>query len=371
MPLSDYRTLGRSGLVVSPLALGTMTFGTARWGSGEADSRAVFDAYIDAGGNFVDTADVYASGRSETLLGQFINDRSLRPQIFIATKAGFSIGSGPNRGGNGSSHLNASINASLGRLATDYIDLYFVHTWDGVTPADELIETMASLVRSGKTRYWGMSNAPAWYVAQLTTLAQSRLLPAPIVLQYFYSLVNRDIEDEHMPLAADTGMGIMPWSPLAYGLLTGKYDRATVETAAPRAGGLPRDGATGTSERPQDDKRLDGANPFGDSLFTDRNWRIVDEVVRIARDIGAPPAQVALQWVVGRSGVSSTLMGVSRVEQLVDNVAALDLAIPATHLASLEAVSASAEPRMLYGLFRDPIRRHAVFGGASVRGWAE
>lgn len=117
MPLSDYRTLGRSGLVVSPLALGTMTFGTARWGSGEADSRAVFDAYIDAGGNFVDTADVYASGRSETLLGQFINDRSLRPQIVIATKAGFSIGSGPNRGGNGSSHLNASINASLRRLA--------------------------------------------------------------------------------------------------------------------------------------------------------------------------------------------------------------------------------------------------------------
>ncbi len=166
MPLSDYRTLGRSGLVVSPLALGTMTFGTARWGSGEADSRAVFDAYIDAGGNFVDTADVYASGRSETLLGQFINDRSLRPQIVIATKAGFSIGSGPNRGGNGSSHLNASINASLRRLVTDYLDMYFVHTWDGVTPADELIETMASLVRSGKTQYCGMSNAPAWYVAQ-------------------------------------------------------------------------------------------------------------------------------------------------------------------------------------------------------------
>ena len=371
MSLTDYRTLGRSGLVVSPLALGTMTFGTARWGSGEGDSRAVFDAYVEAGGNFVDTADVYASGRSEELLGQFVSDRSLRNQVVIATKAGFSAGSGPGRGGNGASHLHASINASLRRLRTDYIDLYFSHTWDGVTPADELLETMASLVRSGMTRYWGMSNAPAWYVAQITTLAHARGLPAPIVLQYFYSLVNRDIEDEHMPLAADAGLGLMPWSPLAYGLLTGKYDRATIEASAPRVGGLPRDAASGTAERPVDDKRLDGANPFGDSLFTDRNWRIVDEVVRIAREIGAPPAQVALQWVVGRRGVSSTLMGVSRVRQLLDNVAALDLRISETHLSALDAVSASADPRMLYGLFRDPIRKHAVFGGASVRGWAE
>jgi aryl-alcohol dehydrogenase-like predicted oxidoreductase len=371
MPLTNYRTLGKSGLVVSPLALGTMTFGTARWGSGEADSRAVFNAYVDSGGNFVDTADVYASGRSEELVGQFVSDRSLRSQVVIATKAGFSSGAGPNRGGNGSSHLNASIDASLSRLRTNYLDLYFTHTWDGVTPADELIETMATLVRSGKTRYWGMSNAPAWYAAQLATLARTRGLPAPIVLQYFYSLINRDIEDEHMPLAADTGMGIMPWSPLAYGLLTGKYDRAKVEAAAPRAGGLPRDAATGASERSRDDKRLDGANPFGDSLFTDRNWRIVNEVVRVAGVIGAPPAQVALQWVLSRPGVSSTLMGVSRVEQLVDNVAALELVIPETHLAALDAVSAPADPRMLYGLFRDPIRRHAVFGGASVRGWSE
>jgi aryl-alcohol dehydrogenase-like predicted oxidoreductase len=369
MSLSDYRTLGKSGLVVSPLALGTMTFGTDRWGSGEDESRAVFNEFVDAGGNFVDTADVYASGRSEELVGQFVSDRSLRNQVVIATKAGFSTGAGPNRGGNGSSHLNASIDASLKRLRTDHIDLFFSHTWDGVTPADELVETMATLVRSGKTRYWGMSNAPAWYVAQLTTLARTRGLPTPIALQYFYSLVNRDIEDEHMPLAADAGLGIMPWSPLAYGLLTGKYDRAAVEAATPRAGGLPRNAATGTVERPENDKRLDGANPFGDALFTARNWRIVDEVVGVAREIDAPPAQVALQWVVSRPGVSSTLMGVSGVQQLRDNVAALDLVIPETHLVALDAVSASADPRMLYGLFSDPMRRHAVFGGVSVRGW--
>ena len=370
MPLTDYRTLGRSGLVVSPLALGTMTFGTARWGSGESDSRAVFDAFIDAGGNFVDTADVYASGRSEELLGRFINDRSLRHQVVVSTKSGFSTGRGPGRGGNSSSHIHASINASLARLGTDHVDVYFTHTWDGVTPAEELVETMGSIVRSGKARYWGMSNAPAWYAAQVSTLARAQGSPAPIVLQYFYSLVNRDIEDEHMPLAADAGMGIMPWSPLAYGLLTGKYNRAAVESAAPRAAGLPRDAATGSSERPPDDKRLDGANPFGDSLFTDRNWRIVDEVVRIAHEIGASPAQVALQWVVSRPGVSSTLMGVSRVDQLLDNVAALELVLPEAHLQALDAVSASADPRMLYGIFRDPIRRHAVFGGASVRGFA-
>ena len=370
MPLSNYRTLGRSGLVVSPLALGTMTFGTARWGSGDADSRAVFDAFVDAGGNFVDTADVYASGRSEEMLGQFINDRHLRHQVVIATKSGFSTGKGPSTGGNSSSHINDSINASLRRLGTDFVDVYFTHTWDGVTPAEELVETMSTLVRSGKTRYWGMSNAPAWYVAQVITLARSHGLPAPIVLQYFYSLASRDIEDEHMPLAADAGLGIMPWSPLAYGLLTGKYDRATVEASAPRAGGLPRDAATG-AERPPDDKRLDGANPFGDSLFTDRNWRIVDEVVRVGREIGATPAQVALRWAVGRPGVSSTLMGVSRVGQLVDNVAALEVHLTQDHLAALDAVSAAADPRMLYGLFRDPIRRHAVFGGASVRGWGE
>lgn len=368
MSLTDYRTLGRSGLVVSPLALGTMTFGTARWGSGEEGSRAVFNAYVDAGGNFVDTADVYASGRSEEMLGAFIAERSLREQIVLATKAGFAAGKGVHAGGSGVKHLRAALDGSLRRLQTDYVDMYWLHVWDAVTPAAELLETMTAFVRSGKIRYWGISNAPAWYVATVATLAATRGMPGPIALQYFYSLVNRDVEDEHLPLARDAGMGMMPWSPLAYGLLSGKYERAIVEAGAPRAGGLPRDAAQAGEQRAADDKRLDGANPFGDTLFTDRNWRIVDALRQVAADAGETPARVALAWVVGRPDVTSTLMGVSRAEQVADNVAALDVRLSAEHRTTLDAVSAP-EPRMLYTLFTGPVRRQVVFGGMEVRGW--
>ena len=214
MSLSQYRTLGRSGLSVSPIALGTMTFGTSRWGSGEDGSRAVFNAYVDAGGNFVDTADVYSSGRSEEMLGSFIAERALRDSIVLASKSGFGAGKGAHAGGNGAKHVHAALHASLKRMQTDYIDLYWVHVWDSVTPAEELLETMVALVRAGKIRYWGMSNSPAWYVSKVATLAATRGLPGPIALQYFYSLANRDIEDEHVPLAAEFDMGIMPWSPL-------------------------------------------------------------------------------------------------------------------------------------------------------------
>ncbi len=366
MPLTNYRTLGRSGLVVSPLALGTMTFGTARWGLDEAGSAAVFHAYVEAGGNFVDTADVYAGGRSEEMLGSFIAERKLRDQIVVATKAGFAAGRGVHTGGNGAKHLHAALEGSLRRLRTDYVDLFWIHVWDSMTPADELLETMTALVRAGRIRYWGMSNAPAWYVAKLATLAAVRGVPGPIALQYFYSLVNRDIEDEHAPLAKEFGMGIVPWSPLAYGLLTGKYDRATVEAGAPRAGGLPRDAATGNTKRPEGDKRLDGANPFGDSLFTPRNWKIVDELKRVSAEAQQSPARMALAWVCGQAGVASTLMGVSRTEQVADNAAALGLVLSPDHRAALDAVSAPADPRMLYSLFTPALRQHVVYGGCSV-----
>ena len=369
MSLSDYRTLGRSGLVVSPLALGTMTFGTARWGSGEATSRAVFEAYVEAGGNFFDTADVYAGGRSEEMLGGFIAERSLRNDAVLATKAGFAAGRGPSFGGAGAKHLHAALEGSLKRLKTDYVDLYWLHVWDGVTPAEDVLETMAGLVRAGKIRYWGVSNAPAWFCAKLAALAIGRAGPGPIALQYFYSLVNRDLEDEHLPLAADMGLGVVPWSPLAYGFLTGKYDRATVEAAGPRSGGLPRDAATTGDERPDDDKRLDGSNPFGDSLFTDRNWTIVAELRRVAGETGQSPARVALAWVMGRPGVTSALMGVSRVEQMADHIAALELALSPEHLAALDAASAPADPRMIYALYRPPMRRQVIFGGAAVEPW--
>jgi aryl-alcohol dehydrogenase-like predicted oxidoreductase len=201
MNLSNYRTLGRSGLVVSPLALGTMTFGTARWGLDETGSAAVFNAYVEAGGNFVDTADVYSGGRSEEMLGSFIAERKLRDQI------GFATGQGVQNGGNGAKHLHSALEGSLKRLRTDYVDMFWLHVWDSVTPAEELLETMVALARSGKIRYWGMSNAPAWYVAKVATLAAVRGVSGPIALQYFYSLVNRDIENEHVPLANEFGMG--------------------------------------------------------------------------------------------------------------------------------------------------------------------
>ena len=369
MSLSNYRTLGRSGLVVSPLALGTMTFGTARWGLDEIGSASVFDAYVEAGGNFVDTADVYAGGRSEEMLGRFVHDRSLRDQIVVATKAGFAAGKGVHNGGNGAKHLHAALTGSLRRLRTDYVDLLWVHVWDSATPAEDLLETMVGLVRAGKVRYWGMSNAPAWYVTKLATLAKERGVPGPIALQYFYSLVDRDIEPEHVPLAAEFGMGIVPWSPLAYGLLTGKYDRSIVETSGPRAGGLPRDAAQGNAKRPENDKRLDGANPFGDSLFTDRNWKIVDELKRVAVEAGETPACVALAWVCGRPGVTSTLMGVSRAEQVVDNAAALGVVLAPEHRAALDTVSAPANPSVLYSLFQPSLRQHAIFGGSTVIPW--
>ncbi len=365
MSLADYKTLGRSGLAVSPFALGTMTFGTARWGSGPEGSRAVFNAYTEAGGNFVDTADVYAGGRSEEMLGAFVTERGLREQLVIATKAGFATGKGPHAGGNGAKHLHSALTGSLRRLQTDYIDLFWIHVWDSVTPAEELLETMSNLVRSEKIRYWGISNSPAWYVAQLATLAAAHALPGPIALQYFYSLVNRDIEDEHLPLAAQLGMGVMPWSPLAYGLLTGKYERATVQAAAPRAGGLPQDAALQGQMRPADDKRLDGANPFGDSLFTERNWTIVDALRRVAADAGLSPTHAALAWVMGRPGITSTLMGVSRPEQVADNIAALDVVLAPEHRAALDAASAP-ERRMLYSLFTPAMRQQVVFGGSAV-----
>lgn len=364
MALTDYRTLGRSGLVVSPLALGTMTFGVARWGMEQRAAEAVFDAYVEAGGNLVDTADVYAGGRGEEMLGAIIRDRGIRDDLVVATKSGFAAGNGVHAGGNGAKHIRSALDGSLGRLGTDYVDLYWIHVWDSVTPPEELLETMTALVRAGKIRYWGMSNAPAWYVARIATLAAVHGMPGPIALQYFYSLVSREVEAEHLPLARDTGLGMMPWSPLAYGLLTGKYDRATVEAGAPRGGGLPND-AGGGDARAEGDKRLDGANPFGDSLFTDRNWGIVDTLKRVAAAMDEAPARVALAWVLSRPGVDTALMGVSRVSQVHDNIAATDLRISADHLATLDAAS-KPQLAMIYGLFSPAMRQQVVFGGSAV-----
>lgn len=366
MNLQTYRPLGASGLLVSPLALGTMTFGTARWGSNDDGSRAVFERYVELGGNFVDTADVYSGGRSEEMIGAFVAERGLRDQMVIATKSGFATGRGFHAGGNGSRHVHAAIEGSLGRLRTDFIDLYWIHVWDGITPAEEMAETMSGLVRSGKIRYWGLSNTPAWYAAQVATIARLRGLPMPVGLQNFYSLVERGVEAEHVPLGRALGMGLVPWSPLAYGLLTGKYDRATVEAGASRKGGVPNEGGAADDVRAAGDKRLDGDNPFGDSLFTERNWRVVEVLKAVAAEMDESPARVALAWVVGRPGVASTLMGVSRAEQVTDNVGALDLVLSNEHSARLDEAGGGAEG-FLYGLFQPALRNQIVFGGADVR----
>lgn len=196
MNLNSFRTLGRSGLVVSPLTLGTMTFGTPRWGSSDEVSQAIFNAYIDAGGNFVDTADVYSGGRSEELLGGFINSRKLRDKLVLATKFTFNTEPGnPNAGGNGRKNIYSSIEGSLRRLKTDYIDLYWLHAWDMVTPVEEVLQSLGDLVRAGKIRYFGFSNMPAWYIAKAATLATAYHVPGPIAvnftnkLQVFFSAI--------------------------------------------------------------------------------------------------------------------------------------------------------------------------------------
>ncbi len=364
MDLKSYRTLGRSGLVVSPLALGAMTFGAQRWGAGETGSRAIFDAYVKAGGNFVDTADVYSGGRSEEMLGGFIADAGLRDRIVLATKSGFPRVHGtPLAGGNGAKNIRMGLEGSLKRLRTDYIDLYWIHVWDQTTPAEEVFQTLTDAVRMGKILHYGFSNAPGWYVAKIATLAQAHGLPAPIGLQYQYSLIDRGVELDIVPAGREFGMGLVPWSPLAAGLLTGKYGRDKLADAS-RDTGLPdkaADDAQGES-----DGRLNGDNPFGGMLFTERNFNVVDVLREVAAEVGVSMAEVALAWVTGRPGVSSVLIGASRAEQVVQNVAALSLELTSEQRAKLDRVSAppSLNP---YFIFDMPAKR--IFGGEDVVAW--
>ncbi|MBW4619952.1 MAG: aldo/keto reductase [Cyanosarcina radialis HA8281-LM2] len=225
MSLDSYYTLGKSGLRVSRLALGTMTFGTEwGWGADEETARQLFNTYIEAGGNFIDTADLYTGGTSETWLGKFVAERNLRDRTVIATKFSYNAEPGnPNAGGNGRKNMMRAVEGSLKRLGTDYIDLYILHTWDRITPAEEVMRTMDDLVRSGKVRYLGLSDTPAWYAARAQTLAEWRDYEPLSTLQLEYSLLERNIEREFIDLGTELGMGVMVWSPLASGLLSGKY----------------------------------------------------------------------------------------------------------------------------------------------------
>ncbi len=351
MSLTDFRTLGRSGLVVSPLALGTMTFGTPGWGSPDTVSETVFDSYVDSGGNFIDTADVYSGGRSEELLGGYIAQRKLRDTLVVATKFSFSAQDGnPNAGGNGRKNIYRALEGSLRRLQTDYVDLYWLHIWDQVTPVDEVLQSLGDLVRAGKIRYFGFSDMPAWYAVKAATLAHAHTVPGPIALQVPYSLVERGIEREHVPAARECGLGITPWSPLAGGFLTGKYRR---------------DGAGAAG-----DGRLSGPNPFGNSLFTERNWRILDTLRTVAAQVGRPLAQVALAWAAAQPGITSLILGAGKLEQLHDNLASQEISLTPAQLETLGASSALAQDSLFDGLATPEVNR-MVFGGTTVRGWRE
>lgn len=348
MNLTSYRTLGRSGLVVSPMGLGTMTFGTARWGTSDEGGRAIFDAYVEAGGNFVDTADIYGGGRSEEMVGAYVADRSLRDRVVLGTKFTWNLDPGnPNGGGNGRKNVHRALETSLKRLRTDYVDLYWLHFWDMVTPVGEVLQTMGDLIRAGKVRYFALSDVPAWYATKMSVLAEAHGVPGPIALQMEYSLVERTLEREHLPAARECGFGVTPWSPLAGGFLTGKYRRED-------------QGAVGAG-------RLSGSNPFGDTKFTDRNWRVLDGLKAVAAEIGRPPAQVALAWAITRPTVSSLLLGASRPEQLRENVAALAVTLTADQLAALDNVS-ELDPAFPYAGFTPRVKR-SIFGGTTVDGW--
>ncbi|RYD29222.1 MAG: aldo/keto reductase [Lysobacteraceae bacterium] len=364
MTLTTYRTLGRSGLTVSPLALGTMTFGAGRWGADEATARSIFDAYVEAGGNFADTADIYSGGESEHMLGRFIAERGNRDRMVIATKSGFPRTAGnPLAGGNSARNIRDGIEGSLRRLGTDYIDMYWTHVWDRTTPPEEVLRALTDAVRRGDILYYGFSNAPAWYVAQIATLARAHGLPEPIGLQYSYSLIDRGVELDVVPAGQALGLGMVAWSPLAAGLLTGKYGREKIADAGP-AGSLPNRGGEATGSGNND--RLNGDNPFGGMLFTDKNFDVVDALRSVSTEIGRSMAQVALAWVVARAGVASVLVGASRPEQLRENLAALDIVLTGDHQARLDAAGA---PPMLNPYFIFGLPRAQIFGGQSIEPW--
>ncbi|MBB3950874.1 aldo/keto reductase [Aureimonas jatrophae] len=360
----SFRTLGRSGLVVSPLALGTMTFGAGRWGSDEAVSRAVFDSYLETGGNVLDTADVYSGGRSEEMVGRFVREAGVRDRVVIATKSGFPRAEGtPMAGGNGAKNIRLGLEGSLRRLGTDHIDLYWVHVWDRTTPVEEVLQTLAAAMHRGDILHYGFSNTPAWYVARLATLAEAHGLPRPIGLQYSYSLADRGAELDVVPMGRELGLGLVPWSPLAAGLLTGKYGREMLAKAGP-AGAVPNRAG---EEAAGDEGRLAGDNPFGGMLFTERNFAVVDALRAVADEIGRPMAQVALNWVAGRPGVSTVLVGASRPEQMRQNVASLGFELTADQRTRLEAASAlpMLSPYFIFGLPRE-----MLFGGCRVEPWS-
>lgn len=343
--LDTYRLLGRSGLRVSPLSLGAMTFGNDwGWGAEEAESRRIFDAYVERGGNFIDTANQYTAGSSERLVGKFAEGR--RDQLVIATKYTMtSRPKDPNAGGNHRKSMVRSVEDSLRRLGSDYIDLLYLHVWDQTTPVEEILRAMDDLVRAGKLIYVGISDTPAWRVAQMQAIADLRGWSPLIALQIQYSLIERTVERELMPMAAELGLGVIPWSPLGMGVLTGKYSRADLDigTGVPEAVGTRKNVAA------------------GNGALTERSLVIADVVKEVAADIGKTPAQVALAWTLLHPAVSSPIIGARTLAQLEDNLGALEVNFSQAQRARLDQASA-IEIGFPHDFMAMPLVHSVVFG---------
>jgi len=323
----EYRQLGRSGLKISALSLGTMTFGGkgnfAKTGATDAaGARRQIDLCIDAGINLIDTADIYSAGLSEQIVGEVLEGR--RAQVLIATKARFAMGRGPNDAGSSRFHLIEAAEASLKRLRTDHIDIYQLHQWDGWTPLEETLEALDTLVRSGKVRYVGISNFSGWHAMKAIAVSEKQRLVRPVSQQIHYTLQAREAEYELFPISLDQGLGTLIWSPLAGGLLSGKY----------RRGHKPPEGTRQLANW--------GEPPIHDQ---EKLYDIVEVLIAIAETRKVSAAQVALAWLMGRPGVTSVVIGARTDAQLKDNLQAAELMLTAEERARLDAVSA---PPLLY-----------------------
>lgn len=348
--LDHYRLLGRSGLRVSPLCLGTMTFGADwGWGADEDTSKEIFDAYVSRGGNFIDTANFYTNGTSEKLVGEFIGPE--RDRFVLATKYTLNMRHGdPNAGGNHRKNMVRSVEDSLRRLGTDYIDLYWLHAWDFTTPTDEVMRGLDDLVRAGKILNVGASNTPAWKIAQANTLSELMGWSRFVAMQVEYSLAVRDVERELLPMARELGIAVLPWSPLAGGILTGKYSLQDLQ-----------------NQKAGEDQPWFG--PENRSLLlSERRLQVAEAVTGVAKEIGRTPAQVALNWLFTRDGVVSLIPGARKLDQFADNLAALEFTLDAAHLQALEFAS-TIELGYPYDDICSEQVRDLIAGGARIESW--
>ena len=348
MTAHAYVTLGRSGLRVSPFTLGTMTFGNdLGWGTSPAESARILAAYLDRGGNSIDTANIYTNGHSEKIIGDWFAARpGRRDRVVLGTKFFGNLYAGdPNGGGAGRKGIVQQLENSLRRLRTDYVDLYWLHNFDPVIPIEETLRALDDLVAAGKIRYLGLSDLPAWKVAEAATISGFRGWAPVTALQLEYSLLARTPEAELIPAAQALGIGVLPWSPLKNGLLSGKYDRG---------GPAPADSAR--AARPE----IFGAP-------SEHDHEVIAAVRDVAAETGASPAAVALAWVQGRPGVTSTVIGARRVSQLEDNLAALDVTLSADQRARLDKLSA---PELPFPVWANRLAPNLQFAGATVDGQA-